>query len=90
MNLTKTPYLVLFIILGAIGVGTASALITITFEGLTVFKENAQFDKNVNVDGIVTGQAITDFQNQIDNNEAQINALKNISKWSYPKTIERK
>ncbi len=72
---TKTPYLVLFIILIAVGVGTASALITITFEGLTIFKENAQFDKDVNIDGIVTGQAITDFQNQIDNNEAQITKL---------------
>jgi len=45
---------------------------TITFAGLTIFKENAQFDKDVNIDGIVTGQAITDFQNQIDNNEARI------------------
>ena len=72
MNLTKTPYLVLFILLAAAGVGTASALLTITFEGLTIFKENAQFDKDVNIDGIVTGQAITDFQNQIDNNEARI------------------
>jgi len=65
MNLTKTPYLVLFVLLASAGVGTASALITITFEGLTVFKENAQFDKDVNIDGIVTGQAITDFQNRI-------------------------
>ena len=72
LNLTKTPYLVLFILLAAAGVGTASALITITFEGLTIFKENVQFDKDVNIDGIVTGQAITDFQNQIDNNEARI------------------
>jgi len=81
LNLTKTPYLVLFIILGAIGVGTASALITITFEGLTVFKENVQFDKDVNIDGIVTGQAITDFQNQIDDNEARIGDLENTSKY---------
>jgi len=32
-QLTKTPYLVLFIVLIAIGVGTASALITITLSG---------------------------------------------------------
>ncbi len=32
-RLTKTPYLVLFIVLIAIGVGTASALITITLAG---------------------------------------------------------
>jgi hypothetical protein len=52
---TSTPYLILFVILGAVGVGTASALITITFEGLTVFKEDAQFDKDVNIDGTITG-----------------------------------
>jgi len=55
MNLTKTSYLVLFIVLISVGVGTASALITITFEGLSVFKENAQFDKDVNIDGTLTG-----------------------------------
>jgi len=55
MNLTKTPYLVLFVILIAVGVGTASALITITFEGLAVFKENVQMDKDLNVGGTVTG-----------------------------------
>ena len=32
-QLTKTPYLVLFIVLISIGVGTASALITITLSG---------------------------------------------------------
>jgi len=55
MNLTKTSSLVLFIVLISVGVGTASALITINFEGLTVFKENAQFDKDVNIDGILSG-----------------------------------
>jgi len=29
-------------------------LTTITFEGLTIFKENAQFDKDVNIDGTLT------------------------------------
>lgn len=32
-RLTKTPYLVMFVILGAIGVGTASGLVTITLAG---------------------------------------------------------
>ena len=32
-QLTKTPYLVLFIFLGAISIGTASALFTITLAG---------------------------------------------------------
>ena len=31
LNLTKTPYLVLFILLGAVGIGTASAVGMITF-----------------------------------------------------------
>ena len=35
-QLTKTPYLVLFIILITVGVGTASALITITLDGNVV------------------------------------------------------
>jgi len=60
---TKTPYLVLFILLGAVGVGTASALVTISFEGLTVFKENAQFDKDVNIDGTLSGVQILDGLN---------------------------
>ncbi len=55
MNLTKTSYLVLFIVLISVGVGTASALLTITFEGFAVFKEDVQMDKNLNVDGILTG-----------------------------------
>ena len=57
-QLTKTPYLVLFIVLISIGVGTAYAgivLPTITFEGLTVFKENAQFEKDVNINGTISG-----------------------------------
>ena len=54
-QLTKTPYLVLFIILITVGVGTASALAVYTFEGLTVFKENSQFDKDVNIDGTISG-----------------------------------
>jgi len=36
MNLTKTPYLVLFILLGAIGVGTASAAFVATIENPTI------------------------------------------------------
>ncbi len=65
MNLTKTPYLVLFILLGAIGVGTASALITITFEGLAIFKENVQMDKDLNVDGDLTGKTINAINDDI-------------------------
>ncbi len=63
--------MVLFIILGGIGVGSATALITITFEGLAVFKENVQMDKNLNVDDTITGQTIEVLK-------AQINAVKNV------------
>ena len=51
-RLTKTPYLVLFIVLIAIGVGTASALITITLSGdviITGFLDMTG-DKITNVD----------------------------------------
>ena len=63
--------MVLFIILGGIGVGSATALITMTFEGLAVFKENVQMDKNLNVDDTITGQTIEVLK-------AQINALINV------------
>ena len=49
-KLTKIPYLVLFILLGAVGVGTASALVTITLAG------------DVNVEGIL-GIGINDAGN---------------------------
>jgi len=51
-QLTKTPYLVMFIVLIAIGVGTASALITITLSGdviITGFLDMTG-DKIANVD----------------------------------------
>ena len=64
-QLIKTPYLVLFIVLIAIGVGTASALITITLDGFTIFKEDVQMDKNLNVDGQITSTTTTEMQNQI-------------------------
>ena len=40
---------------------------TITFAGLTIFKENAQFDKDVNIDGTLGGQTVDDLQNQLSN-----------------------
>ena len=46
-RLTKTPYLVLFIILAAIGVGTASALITITLAGNVVITGGLQVDEEI-------------------------------------------
>ena len=54
-QLTKTPYLVLFIVLITIGVGTASALITITLAGNVNITGDADIDGNLNVDGAITG-----------------------------------
>ena len=48
-KLTKTPYLVLFMVLISIGVGTASALITITLAG------NVVVTGDLDVDGDITG-----------------------------------
>ena len=39
-QLTKTPYLVLFIVLIAVGVGTASALVTITLAGAVIIEDS--------------------------------------------------
>ena len=43
-QLTRTPYLVLFIVLITVGVGTASALITITLAGDVIIEGNLQLD----------------------------------------------
>ena len=43
-QLTKTPYLVLFIVLISVGVGTASALITITLSGNVIITDNLTVD----------------------------------------------
>ena len=53
-QLTKTPYLILFIVLITIGVGTASAFITIQLAG------NVQVDGDLNVDGTISGSTIDD------------------------------
>jgi len=38
---------------------------TITFVGLAIFKENAQFDKDVNIGGILSGQTVADHETRI-------------------------
>jgi len=48
-RLTKTPYLVLFVLLAAAGVGTAAALGTITFAGDTLTTGDAQVDGDVSI-----------------------------------------
>jgi len=64
-NLTRTPYLVLFIILISIGVGTASALITITLAGNVIVTDN------LDVQGNITGPTITNLQSQINQGIAE-------------------
>jgi len=54
-QLTRTPYLVLFIVLISIGVGTASALITITLAGNVVVTDNLTVGKDLTVNGAITG-----------------------------------
>ena len=54
-RLTSTPYLVLFIILGAVGITTAYALATITLAGDVNITGNTDIDGNLNVDGTITG-----------------------------------
>jgi len=48
-TLTKTPYLVLFIVLLTVGVGTASALITITLAGDVIITGDTQVDGDVSI-----------------------------------------
>jgi len=67
---TSTPYLVLFIILGAIGVTAASAVVLVTIDNLKVTGD-ADVDGDLNVDGTLSGQTIEDLQ-------AQINTIKNV------------
>jgi len=59
-RLTKTPYLVLFIVLISIGVGTASALITITLAG------NVIVTGDLDVDGAITSPTLDNLQSQIN------------------------
>jgi len=66
---TKTPYLVLFIILGAVGVTTAYGLITITLAGDVIIEGDTQMERNLNVEGVITGQTLKDL-------ESELNALK--------------
>ena len=64
-NLTKAPYLVLFVILISISVGTASALITITLAG------NVVVTGDMDVQGGITGPTVDNLQNQINSLEVQ-------------------
>jgi len=79
-QLIKTPYLVLFIILIAISVGTASALITITLSG------NVVVTGDMNVQGNLTGPTINSLQLQGQN---PVSVLTGITKNPADGVIER-
>ena len=64
-QLTKTPYLILFIFLAAIGIGTASAVMIITIAGDVIIEGNTQIDNNLNVDGSITGNTINDLKQDL-------------------------
>ena len=69
MNLTKTPYLVLFILLGAAGVGTASALMTITLAGDVKITGDTELEGKLldtNDEAGTSGQVLTSTETGID------------------------
>ena len=55
-QLTKTPVLIFFILLGGIGVGTASAAITITLGGNVVVTDSITAEEYFDNGNIQTGQ----------------------------------
>jgi len=68
-RLTKTPYLVLFIVLISIGVGTASALITITLSGNVLITGDTELEGkllDVNDDAGTSGQVLSSTVTGID------------------------
>ena len=57
-QLTRTPYLVLFIVLISIGVGTASAVITITLSGYVLITEDLTVEGYIKTfDNIIVGDS---------------------------------
>jgi len=59
MNLSKTPYLVLIVILGAVVISTAYAIGTITFDG------DVEVTGDIDVSGPLTSPTITDLDSRI-------------------------
>ncbi len=73
-QLTKTPYLVLFIVLISIGVGTASALITITLSGNVVITGDTTLQGDLTCTGCVDSSDIKD--GTITGNDVSTNFIK--------------
>jgi len=78
-QLTKTPYLVLFIVLISIGVGTASALITITLAG----------DVHITGDTTVDGELKIGTNNPSDDDVIRFDSGNEWIKWDESETFFR-
>jgi len=68
-KLTSTPYLVLFVLLGALGVGTASALMTITLSGNVIITGDTELEGKLldsNDDAGTAGQVLSSTETGID------------------------
>jgi len=61
VRLTSTPYLVLFIILGAIGVSTATAMVMVTVAGNFTVDGDSDLWGNLLVIGLTTGSTTDDI-----------------------------
>jgi len=64
-RLTSTPYLVLFIILGAVGVSTATAMVMVTVAGNFTVEGDSDFWGNLLVIGLTTGPTTDDIYNHL-------------------------
>ena len=68
-NLTKTPYLVLFVVLISVTVGTASALVTITLAGNVIITGDTELEGKLldtNNDAGSSGQVLSSTEIGID------------------------
>ena len=66
---TRTPYMVLFIVLITVGVGTASAMITITLSGSVLITGDTELEGkllDVNDDAGTSGQVLSSIETGID------------------------
>jgi len=64
-RLTSTPYLVLFILLGAVGVSTATAMVMVTVAGNFTVDGDSDFWGNFYVGGLTTGPTTDDIYNHL-------------------------
>ena len=83
-QLTKTPYLVLFVVLITIGVGTASAVLTITLSGNVIITDNLDVEGDFAADGTGVFGGDVEFNNNLHSKDKF-----QLSASSVDKTINR-